>query len=54
MQKQEEGIKAWEVSRTWSDSINNLLGKEFLTLEIKRTGAGTDTSYLFAPVVGQL
>ena len=39
MKKQEEGIKAWEVSRTWSDNINNLLDKEFLTLEVKRTGA---------------
>jgi hypothetical protein len=48
---QEDGIKVWEVSRTWSDNINNLLVRGFLTLEIKRTGAGTDTSYLFAPMV---
>jgi hypothetical protein len=51
MQHQDEGIKVWEVSKSWSDNIDNLLVKEFLTLEVKRTGAGTDTSYLFAPVV---
>lgn len=51
MQRQDEGLKVWEVSRTWSDSIDNLLVKGFLTLEVKRTGAATDTSYLFAPVV---
>ena len=54
MAHQDEGIKSWEISRTWSDSVNNLLDKEFLTLEVKRTGAATDTSYLFAPVVSPL
>ena len=52
-QHQNEGIKVWEVSRSWSDNIDNLLIKGFLTLEVKRTGAGTDTSYLFAPIVSQ-
>jgi hypothetical protein len=51
MKQQDEGIKIWEVSRSWSDDIDNLLVKGFLTLEVKRTGAATDTSYLFAPVV---
>jgi hypothetical protein len=51
MKQQDEGIKIWEVSRSWSDNIDNLLVKGFLTLEVKRTGAATDTSYLFAPVV---
>jgi hypothetical protein len=51
MQHQDEGIKVWEVSKSWSDNIDNLLVKGFLTLEVKRTGAATDTSYLFAPVV---
>lgn len=51
MERQDEGIKVWEVSRSWSDNIDNLLVKGFLTLEVKRTGAATDTSYLFAPVV---
>lgn len=51
MERQDEGIKAWEVSRSWSDNINNLLVKGFLTLEVKRVGAATDTSYLFAPAV---
>jgi hypothetical protein len=51
MEHQDEGIQVWEVSRSWSDSIDNLLVKGFLTLEVKRVGAGTDTSYLFAPVV---
>jgi hypothetical protein len=51
MEHQDEGIKVWEVSRSWSDNIDNLLVKGFLTLEVKRTGAATDTSYLFAPVV---
>ena len=50
---QNEGIKVWEVSRSWSDIIDNLLVKGFLTLEVKRTGAGKDTSYFFAPVVSQ-
>jgi hypothetical protein len=50
-EQQDEGIKIWEVSRSWSDNIDNLLVKGFLTLEVKRTGAATDTSYLFAPVV---
>lgn len=50
---QEEGVKIWEVSRSWSDSIDNLLVEGFLTLKVKRTGAGTDTNYLFAPVVGK-
>jgi hypothetical protein len=52
MQHQEEGVKVWEVSKSWSDNIDNLLVRGFLTLEVKRTGAATDTSYLFAPVVG--
>ena len=51
MERQDDGIKVWEVSRSWSDNIDNLLVKGFLTLEVKRTGAATDTSYLFAPVV---
>jgi hypothetical protein len=51
MQRQDEGIKVWEVSKSWSDNIDNLLVKGFLTLEVKRTGAGTDTSYLLAPIV---
>ena len=51
IKQQDEGIKIWEVSRSWSDSIDNLLVKEFLTLEVKREGAGTNTSYLFAPSV---
>lgn len=50
-QHQDEGIKVWEVSKSWSDNIDNLLVRGFLTLEVKRTGALTDTSYLFAPVV---
>ena len=50
---QNEGIKVWEVSRSWSDIIDNLLVKGFLTLEVKRTGAGKDTSYFFAPIVSQ-
>ena len=51
MERKDEGVKVWEVSRSWSDNIDNLLVKGFLTLEVKRTGAATDTSYLFAPVV---
>jgi hypothetical protein len=51
MRDQYKGIQVWEVSRSWSDSIDNLLVKGFLTLEVKREGAGTNTSYLFAPVV---
>jgi hypothetical protein len=51
MRDQDKGIQVWEVSRSWSDSIDNLLVKGFLTLEVKREGAGTNTSYLFAPVV---
>jgi hypothetical protein len=51
MQHQDEGIKVWEVSKSWSDNIDNLLIKGFLTLEVKRSGAATNTSYLFAPVV---
>ena len=51
MERQDEGIKVWEVSRSWSDNIDNLLVKGFLTLEVKRLGAATDTSYLFAPAV---
>jgi hypothetical protein len=31
--------------------VDNLLSKGFLTLEVKRTGTGKDTRYLFAPVV---
>jgi hypothetical protein len=51
MDHQDEGVKVWDLSRSWSDTIDNLLAKGFLTLEVKRTGAGTDTNYLFAPVV---
>jgi hypothetical protein len=51
MAHQDEGVKIWEVSRTWSDNIDNLLEKGFLTLEVKRTGAATDTSYLFSPAI---
>jgi hypothetical protein len=51
MNRQDEGIKVWEVSKSWSDNIDNLLVRGFPTLEVKRTGAATDTSYLFAPVV---
>ena len=51
IKNQDKGIQVWEVSRSWSDSIDNLLVKGFLTLEVKREGAGTNTSYLFAPVV---
>lgn len=51
MEHQEEGIKVWDLSRSWSDNVDNLLVKGFLILEVKRTGAGTDTNYLFAPVV---
>lgn len=51
MRDQYKGIQVWEVSRSWSDNIDNLLVKGFLTLEVKREGAGTNTSYLFAPVV---
>ena len=35
---------------SWSDIIDNLLVKDFLTLKL-RIGAGTDTIYIFAPVV---
>jgi hypothetical protein len=51
MGNQHAGIQSWEVSRSWSDTIDNLLIKGFLTLEVKRTGAGTDTKYLFSPAV---
>jgi len=51
IKNQDKGIQVWEVSRSWSDSIDNLLVNGFLTLEVKREGAGTNTSYLFAPVV---
>ena len=46
----DEGIKTWEVSKTWSDSIDNLLTEGWLTIKVKRTGAGTNTNYLFSPV----
>jgi hypothetical protein len=51
MGNQDAGIITWEVSRQWSDSIDNLLVKGFLTLEVERKGSGTDTSYLFSPAV---
>ena len=35
---------------SWSDIIDNLLVKDFLTLKL-RIGAGTDTICIFAPVV---
>ena len=53
LNSQDEGVKIWEVSKSWSDSIDNLLVEGFLTLKVKRTGAGTDTNYLFSPVVSQ-
>jgi hypothetical protein len=51
MGNQDAGIITWEVSRQWSDSIDNLRVKGFLTLEVERKGSGTDTSYLFSPAV---
>ena len=53
LDSQDEGVKLWQVSKSWSDSIDNLLIEGFLTLKVKRTGAGTDTNYLFSPVVTQ-
>jgi hypothetical protein len=51
LERQDEGMKVWEVSKSWSDMIDNLLGKGFFTLEVKRQGSGTNTSYFFSPVV---
>ena len=53
LDNQDEGLKLWQVSKSWSDSIDNLLLEGFITLKVKRTGAGTDTNYLFSPVVTQ-
>ena len=49
LNNQDAGIVTWEISRSWSDNVDNLLSKEFTTLEIKRTGSSTDTTYLMAP-----
>jgi hypothetical protein len=52
-QSQTEGPKRWDLSKSWSDQVDNLLQKGWMTLEVKRTGTGTSTKYLISPAVPQ-
>lgn len=48
-ESQEAGFTKWTVSKQWSDMIDNFLLEQFLTLKVKREGAGTSTKYFMSP-----
>lgn len=51
LERKEEGIKTWNISKKWSNVVDNYLSEGFLTLRVQRDGSSmNDTNYLFIPV----
>lgn len=51
VENREAGVQTWEISRKWSDVVDNQLTEGFVILKIKRTGSAMDTNYLITVVL---
>ncbi|HJT49793.1 MAG TPA: hypothetical protein VJ729_16555 [Nitrososphaeraceae archaeon] len=44
----EEGVKPWDVSKSWSETIDYLLSQGHRILKVERVGSGMKTRYYFS------
>lgn len=50
LENKEDGVKPWDLSKSWSESIDYLLKQGHRILRVERVGAGMKTRYMFSPV----
>lgn len=46
-----DGPKSWDLSKTWSESIDYHLKQGHRILKVERVGSGMKTKYHFTPIV---
>jgi hypothetical protein len=52
LNNQEAGIRPWDLSKRWSQSVDYHLKQGHYVLKVERIGAGMKTNYYFTPVDG--
>ena len=50
LNNQEAGIRPWDLSKRWSQSVDYHLKQGHHVLKVERIGAGMKTNYYFTPV----